>query len=89
MFAPITLLAQFAMKGRKAELEKEAKRAKDSLHASTKRLTDALGDFKKSREPCSKSSKSSKSTGSLVEPRAPSLSILMTRSDARRRATQW
>ena len=61
---PGSLLAQFAMKGRKAELEKEAKRAKDSLHASTKRLTDALGDFKKSREPCSKSSKGSKGSKS-------------------------
>ena len=63
---PGSLLAQFAMKGRKAELEKEAKRAKDSLHASTKRLTDALGDFKKSREPCSKSSKGSCSTRLVV-----------------------
>lgn len=63
---PGSLLGQFAMARQKAKLEKEAKRVKDSLHASTKRLMDTLTDFKKSREPCSKSSKGSCSTRLVV-----------------------
>ena len=59
---PGSLLAQMQMQRQKEDLAKEAKRAKDSLQASTKRLTDNLSDFKKSREPCSKSSKGSSGT---------------------------
>ena len=63
---PGSLMSQMQMMSKKAGLEKEAKRAKDSLAASTKRLTDTLTDFKKSREPCSKSSKGSSSTRLVV-----------------------